>query len=390
MIDQEFQEQILLVDDNPANLDLLSQVLMVASYRIRTALSGRQALESARLAPPDLILLDISMPEMDGFEVCRMLKQEERLRDIPVVFISALDDVLDKVKAFQAGGADYVTKPFQAEEVLARVEYQVQLRRLRQQLEERNRVLAEAYAGLQELDQLKASFTSMLVHDLRSPLSGIQMVLDLVEEDGTIKPSHLAQCRQSIQGTICILNDLLELYRCEGSEIHLELAATAPWSLLEGAKGSFTLQAARQKISLECVCHENLPSIQVEAHKVERILANLIGNALKFTPAGGKIRLEASVVEGGGVDLGLRWVLITVTDTGRGIPPEKLPYIFDPYRQVSSGDAKRGFGLGLAIVQRLMTAHLGRVMVCSQVGVGTTFSLYFPLDGTQAPAQPDR
>ena len=379
MIDQEFQEQILLVDDNPANLDLLSQVLMVASYRIRSALSGRQALESARLAPPDLILLDISMPEMNGFEVCRILKQEERLRDIPVVFISALDDVLDKVKAFQVGGADYVTKPFQAEEVLARVEYQVQLRRLRHQLEERNRVLAEAYAGLQELDQLKASFTGMLVHDLRSPLSGIQMVLDLFEEEGTIKPSYLAQCKQSIQSTMGILNDLLELYRSEGSEMALELSPTNPQSLLENAKGVFALQALRQEISLECVCPESLPTIQVEAHKVDRILANLISNALKFTPSGGRIRLEASVVEGGGVDLGLRWVLVNITDTGRGIPPEKLPYIFDPYRQVSSGDAKRGFGLGLAIVQRLMTAHLGRVMVCSQVGVGTTFSLYFPL-----------
>lgn len=379
MSDQEIREQVLLVDDNPANLELLTQVLKGAGYRIRSALSGRLALDSTRVAQPDLILLDITMPEMDGFEVCRILKEDERLREIPVVFISALDDVLDKVKAFRVGGADYVTKPFQAEEVLARVEYQLQLRRLRLQLVERNRILAEAYAALQELDQLKASFTAMLVHDLRSPLTGISMVLDFYEQEGSIPPSHLAHCRSSIQGTVEMLNDLMELFRSEGGGISLDLCSTPPRCLLESVRSAFLLQAERQGIRLELADSEELPEIRVDPRQVDRILSNLVGNALKFTPPGGTVSLEASVAEGAGVDLGMRWLMISVTDTGRGIPPEQLPYVFDPYRQVSKGDANLGFGLGLAIVQRLMAAHQGRITLRSQLGVGTTFSLFFPL-----------
>jgi len=379
MPDVEAAAQILLVDDTPANLDLLGQVLRGHGYRIRSALSGRLALESAKAAPPDLILLDISMPEMDGFEVCERLKMDERLKNVPVVFISALDDVLDKVRAFRAGGADYVTKPFQAEEVLARVDYQLQLRRLRRQLEERNRILAEAYSGLQELDQLKASFTAMLVHDLRSPLTGIKAVLDLYEEEGTIQPSHLSRCRSSIQQTVEMLNDLMELFRSEGGEIPLDLRPTAMRQVLETVGGAHELQAGRQGIQLAWTSSEGAQEAPMDSGKVERILSNLIGNALKFTPTGGRILLESNLVEGAGVDLGLRWIMVSVTDTGRGIPPEQLPYIFDPYRQASQRDAQQGFGLGLAIVQRMMAAHRGRVHVRSQVGVGSTFSLFFPL-----------
>lgn len=373
-------DQILLVDDNPANLDLLSRVLRPQGYRIRTALSGRLALESARLSAPDLILLDITMPEMSGFEVCELLKRDEKLRTVPVIFISALDDVLDKVKAFNVGGADYVTKPFHAEEVIARAAYQIELRRLRQQLEDRNRVLAESYASLQELERLKAGFTAMLVHDLRSPLAGIKTVLELYEEEGTIKPAHLTHCRQAIQNIVGMLNDLMELFRSEAGEIPLNKRPTSPRELLETLCSAFSPQAEHRNIRLEYACPDGLPDIDVDPQQVNRILSNLVGNAMKYTPSGGRIHLDASTVEGGGVDLGLRWLQISVTDNGQGIPADQLPYVFDPYRQASKRDASVGFGLGLAIVQRLMAAHKGRVSVRSQVGVGSTFSMNFPLN----------
>ena len=147
MTENEARAQILLVDDNPANLDLLEQVLRAQGYRIRSARSGPLALESARAAAPDLVILDISMPGMDGFEVARMMQLDERLRSIPIIFISALDNVPGKVKAFQVGGADYVTKPFHAEEIIARVDYQIRLRRLSRQVAEQvagTRLYAEA------------------------------------------------------------------------------------------------------------------------------------------------------------------------------------------------------------------------------------------------------
>lgn len=130
---------------------------------------------------------------------------------------------------------------------------------------------------------------------------------------------------------------------------------------------------------MNLTCPDPLPEVEVDPQKVNRILSNLLDNALRFTPSGGHILLDACEVDGRGVDLGLRWLSVSVTDTGQGIVPEQLPYIFDPYRQISKHDAGLGFGLGLAIVQRLMAAHRGRVTVRSQTGVGTSFTLLFPV-----------
>lgn len=375
---------ILIVDDNPSNLELLAQILRGNSHRVRAATSGKRALESAKILPPDLILLDITMPEMDGFETCRRLKGDPELASTPILFISALDASMDKVKAFSLGGVDYICKPFQAEEVLARVDHQLRLLKLQRELMEQNRVLSEAHARLQELDQLKASFTAMLVHDLRSPLGGVVAMLDLFEEEGTFRPELVRRCRESIGSTVRMLNDLMELFRSEGGAIPLDLGPVVVRDLLESTLQAYGPAADQRGVHLELECPPTLPEIQVDRQQIERVLANLVGNSLKYTEAPGRIRLEASPVEGAGVDLGLRWVMVTVTDTGHGIPPEQLPYIFDPYRQVRRSDARRGFGLGLAIVQRLMAAHQGRVAVRSQVGVGSTFALYFPLGAAPA------
>ncbi len=141
---ETLKESILIVDDAPANLRLLSQMLSKLGYGVRAVTSGKRALTSVRTAPPDLILLDIKMPGMDGYEVCKHLKADPEMRNIPVIFISALDDIQDKVQAFAAGGVDYITKPFQIEEVLARVDTHLALRRLQSQLRDANRKLTDA------------------------------------------------------------------------------------------------------------------------------------------------------------------------------------------------------------------------------------------------------
>lgn len=266
---------ILVVDDAPDDLKLLS-ALLKESYRIKIANGGEKGLAIARSEPPDLVLLDILMPGIDGFEVCRLLKQDARLKDIPVVFISALDDVWDKVKAFRIGGADYVTKPFQAEEVQARVDYQIELRRLRSQLEDRNRVLEDAYAKLRELDQLKASFTAMMVHDLRSPLTGIQAILDLQEDQGRVRPELVQRCRHALQDVLGMLNDLMELFRSEARDIPLNLQRIAARAFLEETLASFLPGAEARGIALSLACPEGLPEIEVDVQKASRILSNLV------------------------------------------------------------------------------------------------------------------
>jgi diguanylate cyclase (GGDEF)-like protein len=145
---------ILIVDDNPINLDLLSGMLLDRGYRVRVATNGRRALSAARSAVPDLVMLDINMPEMDGYDVCRHIKQDDLTRDIPVIFISALDNALDKVKAFQTGGADYVTKPFQFEEVLARIEIQLKISRLQREMERKNAELEQSMLQLERANRM--------------------------------------------------------------------------------------------------------------------------------------------------------------------------------------------------------------------------------------------
>ncbi len=194
---------ILIVDDMPANVLLLVRMLTQRGYQTRPVASGKLALEAARTEPPDLILLDINMPEMNGYEVCGQLKADAALKDIPVIFLSALNEEIDKVKAFSMGGVDYVTKPFQLEEVHARVETHLRLRSLQRQLSEQNknlerlvlertRELAQAYERVRELGSLKNDYLAMISHEIRTPAAGIlgvgELLLDLcpASEDRTL------------------------------------------------------------------------------------------------------------------------------------------------------------------------------------------------------------
>ena len=168
-----YKGNILVVDDTPANLRLLAGMLTKHEYKVRLIPNGSLALKAVQTAPPDLILLDIMMPEMDGYQVCERLKADETTHDIPVIFISALDEVLDKVKAFAAGGEDYVTKPFQVEEVLARVESHLNLRALQKQLQQANAELMQANISLTESNQELDAFAHTVAHDVKNPLAHV-------------------------------------------------------------------------------------------------------------------------------------------------------------------------------------------------------------------------
>ncbi len=370
---------ILIVDDNPMNLGVLSGMLQDRGYRVRAVTNGRRALEAAQLSKPDLIMLDITMPEMDGFQACAALKADKELAAVPVIFISAHDEPLDKVRAFSLGGADYVQKPFQIEEVHARIEHQLQITSLQRNLLVRNAELLEANLKLQELDRLKANFTAMLVHDLRDPLTSVRLTLEDIQKAEELSMAFVAQGHGQIQKALSFLDELLEVFRSEAQEMVLEMATVDPRALLETTVSSFRPQAARKEIELKTFWTSPFPAIQGDAGKLDRVLWNLLSNTLKFTPPQGVITLWADQVEGEGVDAGRRWLRIAVEDTGRGIPADQLPFIFDPYRQTMRGDAAQGSGLGLAIVARIVAAHKGRISVQSQENVGTCFTLLLPV-----------
>jgi len=191
----ESRGDILVVDDTPAYLEALRGMLREAGYRVRPVTNGRLALKAVETQRPDLILLDINMPDLNGFETCEQLHADPRFADIPVIFLSALTDTDDKVRALAAGGVDYVTKPFEAAEVLARVETHLRIHRLQQQL-------SEQFEALKKLEGLRDSLTHMIVHDLRSPLQGILANLQLLEMDAAVLgPDNVDNVKSALRST---------------------------------------------------------------------------------------------------------------------------------------------------------------------------------------------
>lgn len=372
------QGDILIVDDNPDNLDLLSAVLRERQYRVRAVPSGAMALEAARRHPPELVMLDVNMPGMDGYQACQAFKADSQLARIPIIFISALDDPLDKVKAFHVGGRDYVTKPFNAEEVLVRVEHQVSLGRLQRELEFQNQNLLDANLKLKEVNTLKTNFTAMLVHDLRSPLTFLGLALENLRHGIGNREELLNRFEETFARIRKLLDEMLEIYRSESGQLPLEFCEVDPSPWLTALLTPYHLRAATAGLEFQLAIPADLPGLRGDQPKLERALMNLVDNAFKFTPKGGAVRVEAGLEHGAGVEAGLRFLRLSVIDTGRGIPGEDLPYIFDPFRQAERSEATKGVGLGLAIVQRLVAAHRGQIRAQSQQGFGSSFTILLP------------
>jgi signal transduction histidine kinase len=360
---------ILIVDDTPGNLDLLIDILERHAYEVRVARSGRRALAAVAAAAPDLVMLDINMPEMDGYEVCERLKGNETTRDIPVIFLSIADEAMDKVRAFQAGGADYVTKPFQAEEVLARVENQLKIARLQRDLVTEREAALRAREEALEASHAKSVFLANMSHELRTPLNGILGFVQLMERDTTLAPSqreNLAVIMRSGEHLLALINDVLSLSKIEAGQAMLNERTFDLQRLLRGLEEMFRIRADRQGLQLIFDLAPTLPQFASgDDGKLRQVLINLLGNAFKFTDRGG-VALRAKW--GDGV------AHVEVEDTGHGIAPEELDRIFEPFFQTEAGlRSGDGTGLGLTITRNFVYLMGGKIEVRSEVGQGTTF-----------------
>lgn len=375
---RQSRPSVLVVDDTPANLQVLGGMLKEQGYRVRPVPSGKLALQAAQNDPPDLILLDINMPEMNGYEVCERLKADEKLKPVPVIFISALNETADKLKAFRAGGVDYVTKPFQLEEVEARVGAHLTLRRLQVELERQNHQLHESYVKLRELESLRDSLTHMIIHDLRTPLTTVKGFIQFLEiTDGqNLSEDGRESVRMATGATdtlVEMVSSLLDVSRMESGEMKLNLAECDLVSVardvlgkMESLRGGRTLSLVTKGESVLLTCDSDL---------ISRILQNLLGNALKFTPPNSEIRV--GIEPGGGI------VRVFVADNGPGIPPEYHEKIFEKFGQVEarSQKQKHSTGLGLTFCKLAVEAHGGQIGVDSEVGEGSTFWFEVPQTG---------
>jgi signal transduction histidine kinase len=358
---------ILVVDDTLDNLRLLSSVLGERGYEARPATSGRQALEAARRAPPDLILLDVNMPEMDGFEVCAELKSTESLREVPVIFLTALGDTVDKVKAFGLGGADYVTKPFQIDELLARVRAHLSLRQAQVELK-------QSYQRLRELEKLRDDLVHMVVHDMRAPLTALTSRLEFLASDlgPTLTGPSADDLKASVraaEGLSRMTNELLDVSRLEEGKLPLDRKPADLCALAAEVRGNLAGMERGRSIELEaaapvrCVCDGAL---------VKRVIENLVSNAIKHTPSGSGVRISLA-------GAGPR-VRVAVQDSGPGVAPEARAKIFEKFGAVAArkDQTYHSAGLGLAFCKLAVEAHGGAIGVEQGQPKGAVFWFELP------------
>ncbi|PIE35595.1 hypothetical protein CSA56_03695 [candidate division KSB3 bacterium] len=368
---------ILIVDDNPTNLEILSNYFMHFGYRILTKKSGEEMFQSLKDDMPDLILLDIVMPGIDGFEICRRLKDDNATKDIPIIFMTALSDTMDKIKGFEAGAVDYITKPFQREEVLVRAKTHLLLQSLKKNLQAQNQILQQSLERERKMmEELRLSLSLSLPHELRTPLTGILGYASFLAS-----PAKLPTPEQVLQYGKTIYENSLRLYRLvENSLLYANLRLLKytskekpQWQsehLLNPTKmiASIARQHAKDAHREHDLALDlNGAYVRISPTNFEKIFTELLDNALKYSQLGSPISIKTATN-------GNLWIL-SITDKGRGMTKEQLTNI-GAYMQFGREQCEQqGIGLGLTIAQLLAQLEGGMLSIKSEPNHGTTVSL---------------
>ena len=383
-VSEDSAGRMLVVDDNEQNRDVLARRLRKQGHDVAMADSGGSALSMLVQEDFDVVLLDIMMPEMDGYEVLALMKSDTLLRRIPVIMISALDEMESIVRCIEMGAEDYLAKPFNPVLLRARVGSCLRQKRLRDRELQFATELQENYRHLQRLERLRDDLTHMIVHDLRTPLTSLMTGVQTVPLVGDLNETQQEMIDIAVEGSgtlLGMINDLLDVEKMEQESVPLDLRPLSASELIGRAFAQVASLVRNNDLTLVEDVPENLPSFAGDEDKLRRVLVNLLGNAVKFTPAGGLLTLSARLLEGD------RMLRFNVTDTGEGIPAEAFGRIFEKFGQVES--RKRGrkmsTGLGLAFCKMAVEAHGGQVGVESVLGQGSTFFFTIPVTPPEKP-----
>jgi len=380
--------KVLVVDDEPRNLEVVSHFLEMEGLRVATAGDGEAALAAVAAEAPDVILLDVMMPGLEGFEVCRRLKADPATVFIPVVILTALKGTQERIKGAAVGADDFLSKPFDHVELITRVKSLVRVKRLHDQIQAYNRELEarvaqrtaelkHAYDELKELDQLKSEFIANVSHELRTPLLHVKGTLGLLADGamGGVTPEQ-AQGLSVAQGAAeqlgRIIEDIVDFGQMyEEQRLMFEPVPVA--EVCQSAARAIARIANRHAITVNVVAPADLPPVRADLAALMRVLWHLLDNAVKFSPSGSTVEIAAEQRRAG--------VRIAVQDHGAGIPLDQLDRIFQVFYQVDGSSTRKagGLGLGLALVKRLVEAHGSRVEVDSEVGQGSTFAFELPV-----------
>ncbi len=379
------ESRVLVVDDEKEIRAFLDKALSrLGGFHVDLAASGEEALHRLEKEPFDLVLTDLKMPKMDGLQlIAEIAKSKPETLTIMMTGHGSIDSALEAMKL---GASDYITKPLNLDEMILR---------LRKVLEEKQRFvrlkdfadqLERTNQELRKIDSMKSEFVSVASHELRTPLAAIKNAVQLIlsGKTGEINENQtkfLSMAERNINRLTNILSDLLNLSRIESGKIELKFENIDLKNVVDLAASSLRPHAGVKSIQIEVEIPESLPAVYGDQDKIEQILTNLIGNAVKFTPDGGKILISAEPISHDQKDGYGNMVAISVKDTGIGIPADQLDAVFEKFHQVE-GSLHRsvsGTGLGLAITKGLVEAHQGKIVVESEVGKGSAFTFTLPI-----------
>ncbi len=369
---EDVQPTVLIVDDISENLQLLGTILDEHDIEFSYATNGKEALQAVSFNKPDLILLDVNMPEMNGYEVCEILKNDKETKEIPVIFLTAKTEPEDIIKGLTVGGIDYITKPFNAKELITRVKSHLELSVSKQIISAQNKQLTLLNSELQEAIATKDKFFSIIAHDLKDPFHTLlgfsNLILSTFDQQEPEDIKRLVKLiNQSSMHGFDLLNNLLEWSRSQTGSIKYKPKTFNLASLVNELLLLLTKTAEKKGIKLDSVIPDDC-EVFADENMIQTVIRNLVTNALKFTEAGGAVRIESRTQE--------KETELIVSDTGLGIPAEHLGKLFsisDNYSTPGT-DMERGTGLGLLLCKEFVEKNGGRIRVKSELGEGSEFS----------------
>ena len=356
--------RILCVDDDPLNLSLLDAMLTPRGYEVVTATSGPEALEKVSSEQIDICLLDVMMPGMDGFEICRRIKSDDDYSTVPVILITALSDRENRIRGIEAGAEDFISKPFDAVEVLARIEMLLHVKSLNDQLKHVTSVAEKANLA-------KSEFLSSMSHELRSPLNAILGFAQLMESDSppptSSQQESIAQILNAGWHLLTLINEILDLAKVESGKVPLAQEPVSLVEVMHECRDMVAPQAEQHGIRLLFPRFDTAHFVRADRTRVKQILINLLTNAIKYNSWQGTVEVTCSVSTP-------ERIRISIRDTGAGLRPEQLEQLFQPFNRLGQeGGIEEGTGIGLVLSKQLVELMGGEIGMESSVGVGSEF-----------------
>ncbi len=373
--------RVLIVDDNKENIDLIAYFLKPQNYQIIIAHDGAEALEKIENDPPDIILLDIMLPKMDGFQVCERVKKNPETMFIPIIMITALKDLKDKIRSLEAGADDFISKPFENVELLTRVKSLLRIKKYHDELTVKNAELEERNRSLERMDQFKEELSHLIVHDMKNPLFVIQgnlqmMSMGLDQNKTSMVKKYLDRIDRSTQNLSRMVHNLIDISKIEAGKMELSLETAVLNEIIEKSTARVWDYPENKAKELQPHLSSDLPSVRIDISVMERVMDNLVNFAMANVAEDGRVEIETKS-DG-------RNIYCTVHDYGVKLPAKYQDEMFDKFRQleIKNEGYRVGRGLGFTFCKLAVEAHGGKLWIDSENKVGNRFVFSLPVKST--------